>query len=287
MQTPAFFKTLMAIAVMAFHPTEDAKVPFVRFYKPDKGIHVVKINNAPDYVIEPIVAEELVSVKDLYSKDKKVKAIVNAGFFDTNNGKTVSYIIKNKEIIANPMENESLMQNSKLTPYIDNILNRGEFRVLICENKVKKYDIAYHNDVVEDGCELKHSVQAGPILDERMDLEKEAFIAKDDAGNIVRDSIGTTKKLARTAIGIDGLDVYLFVVTDENPMTIKELSDFMKKKGMKQALAFDGGSSTSFENGAVSVVSNSDGLGRKVKSFLVIRDLEGFNPVINNGSMFR
>ena len=120
-----------------------------------------------------------------------------------------------------------------------------------------------------------------------MDLEKEFFILKDEKGNVLRDSIGTSKKLARTAIGIDDLDVYLFVVTDNNPMTIEELSLYMKKKGMKKALAFDGGSSTSFENGAVSVVSKGDGLGRKVKSFLVVRDLEGFNPSINTGSMFR
>lgn len=287
MQTPAFFKTILTIVLMAFNPSEDAQVPYVRFLKPEKGVHMVKINNAPDYIIEPVVADELITAKDLFKYDKKTKALVNAGFFDPNNGKTISYVVKNKEVIENPLENEALISNPELTPHLDKILNRGEFRVLSCENNVKKYDIAYHNEEVEQNCEIKHSIQAGPILDERMDLEKEFFILKDENGNIIRDSIGTSKKLARTAVGIDGLDVYLFIVTDENPMTIEELSRFMKEKGMKKSLAFDGGSSTSFENGAVSVTSVGDGLGRKVKSFLVVSDLEGFNPNINTGSMFR
>ena len=287
MQTPAFFKTILGIALMAFNPSEDAQVPYIRFSKPQTGIQMVKINNAPDYVIEPVVTSELMSAKELFEADKKMRVLVNAGFFDPNNGKTISYVIKNKEIIEDPTLNESLMDNVQLQPHLDKILNRGEFRVLVCENKVKKYDIAYHNDAVEDSCDIKHSIQAGPILDERMDLEKEYFIEKNENGEIVRDSIGTTKKLARTAIGIKGIDVYLFVVTDENPMTIEELSAFMKKKGMNKALAFDGGSSTSFENGAVSITSQGDNLGRKVKSFLTVRELEGYNPEINMGNMFR
>ena len=287
MQTPAFIKTILGIALMAFNPPEDAKIPYIRFLKPEKGIYMVKINNAPDYIIEPVVAEELTSAKEFFEYDKKSKVVINAGFFDPNNGETISYVVKNKEIIADPTTNIALMKNPELSPYLDKILNRGEFRVLSCENNVKKYDITYHNEEIEKGCDLKHSIQAGPILDERMDLEKEFFILKDENDNIIRDSIGANKKLARTAIGIDGLDVYLFIVTDEKPMTIEELSQFMKKKGMKKSLAFDGGSSTSFENGQISVVSVGDGLGRKVKSFLIVNDLEGFNPNIETGSMFR
>ena len=170
---------------------------------------------------------------------------------------------------------------------MDKILNRGEFRFIKCENNVKKYDIAYHNDALEQGCEIEHSIQAGPILDDRMDLEKEYFIELNENNEIIRDSIGANKKLARSAIGIRKNDVYLFVVTNENPMTIDELSAFLKKKKMKKALAFDGGSSTSFENGGISVVSTNDEQGRKVKSFLTVKSLSGFNPTINTGNMFR
>ncbi len=271
MQTPAFFKTILGLALMAFNPTEDAKIPYIRFSQPEKGIHMVKINNAPDFTIEPVVTKELTAAKDLFNQDKKMRALINAGFFDPNNGKTISYIVKNKKIIEDPMQNEALISNAELKPHLNKILNRGEFRVLMCENNTLKYDISYHNDEVEPSCKIKHSIQAGPILDERMDLEKEYFIEKDNNGEIVRDSIGTTKKLTRTAIGIDGIDVYLFIVTDKHPMTIEELSNFMTKKGMKKALAFDGGSSTSFENGAVSITSKGDNQGRKVKSFLSVR----------------
>lgn len=271
MQTPAFFKTILGIVLMAFNPPEDAKVPYIRFSQPEKGVYMVKINNAPDYVLEPVVVEELTTAKDLFNQDKKMRVLVNAGFFDPNNGKTISYVVKDKNIIEDPALNDALVSNPELAPHLDKILNRGEFRVLVCDDNSKKYDISYHNDEAEQGCSVQHSIQAGPILDDRMDLEKEYFIAKNDAGEIVRDSIGTAKKLARTAIGIDGIDVYLFVVTDKHPMTIEELSAFMKKKGMKKALAFDGGSSTSFENGAVSISSQGDNLGRKVKSFLIVR----------------
>ena len=101
-------------------------------------------------------------------------------------------------------------------------------------------------------------------------MEKEYFVVEKE-GVIVRDSISARKQVARTAIGIKSNDIYLFVVTDKKPMTIKELSDFMKEKGMEKALAFDGGSSTSFENGTDSITSVGDGLGRKVKSFLMVK----------------
>ena len=287
MQTPAFLNIILMAVTMAFNPTEEAQVPYVRFYNPMNGVYMVKVNNAPDYIIEPIVANELISAKDVYAQDKNMKALINAGFFDPNNGKTISYVIKNKEIIANPLENERLIENPELQPHLDKILNRGEFRFLKCENNVKKYDIAYHNDAVEQGCEIENSIQAGPILDDRMDLEKEYFIAIDENNEIIRDSIGVNKKLARSAIAIRKNDVYLFVVTNENPMTIDELSTFLKKKKMQKALAFDGGSSTSFENGGVSITSTEDEQGRKVKSFLSVKSLYGFNPTINTGDFFR
>ena len=103
-----------------------------------------------------------------------------------------------------------------------------------------------------------------------MDLEKEYFVIK-DGDKVLRDSISAQKKLARTAIGLKSNDLYLFIVTDENPMTIEELKSYMKKRGMEKTLAFDGGSSTSFENGALSVTSDGDNLGRKVKSFLILK----------------
>ena len=103
----------------------------------------------------------------------------------------------------------------------------------------------------------------------RMDLEKEYFVVKRN-GVVVRDSISAERQVARSAIGLKENDIYLFIATDKHPMTIEELSAFMKSKGMEKALALDGGSSTSFENGDISITSAGDGKGRKVKSFLII-----------------
>jgi len=269
MQVPGYVSMIFSMVITAFTPSLDSEVPFIRMYKPAPGVHMVKINNAADYDIEPLVTEQLTTVKDAYLSDNTIRVLVNAGFFDPNNGKTASYVVKDGKVVLDPHDNEDLMKNAALKPYMDRILNRGEFRVLDCSGK-QRFDIAYHNDVTAEGCQIVHSVQAGPILDERMDLEKEYFVVK-DGDKVVRDSISATRKVARTAIGLKSNDVYLFIVTDENPMTIEELSAFMKKKGMKKALAFDGGSSTSFENGDLSITSVGDNLGRKVKSFLLVR----------------
>lgn len=269
MQFPGYVPMLFSLILTAFNPSLDAEVPYIRMYKPAKGVHMVKINNAADYQIEPYVSANLATAKDVFESDSSLRLLVNAGYFDPNNGKTISYVIKDEKTLLNPLDNEALIGNEELKPHMEKILNRGEFRVLKCDGK-QRFDIAYHNDMVAQGCNIVHSIQAGPILDERMDLEKEYFLVK-EGDKIVRDSISATKKVARTAIGLKSNDVYLFVVTDENPMTIEELSTLMKEKGMEKALAFDGGSSTSFENGAISVTSVGDNLGRKVKSFLIVK----------------
>ena len=94
MQTPAFIKTILGIALMAFNPPEDAKIPYIRFLKPEKGIYMVKINNAPDYIIEPVVAEELTSAKEFFEYDKKSKelyvSVKNNGVW-TNNVKIATF----------------------------------------------------------------------------------------------------------------------------------------------------------------------------------------------------
>ena len=251
-----------------FTLSPETELPDIKTTVPVEGVYMVKVNNAPEYDIEPLVTNELTEAGRVYDS-AYMKVLVNAGFFDPKTGQTASYVVLNKKIVLDPHDNKSLMTNSALEPYMDRILNRGEFRVLNCKGK-PAYDIAYHNDKTDEQCEIIHSVQAGPILDDRMDLEKEYFVVEKD-GVVVRDSISALKRVARTAIGIKSNDIYLFVVTDKNPMTIQELGDFMKSQGMEKALAFDGGSSTSFENGNLSITSVGDGMGRKVKSFLVVK----------------
>ncbi len=268
MIVPGVVSMVMSMLFMAFNPSEDAEIPYVRMLKAPKGTHIVKINSASDFNIEPFVADNLITAKEVFNKNNNIRLLINGGFFDPNNEKTISYVVMNGKVVLDPTQNEALMTNDDLKPHIDKILNRGEFRVLECGGK-KKYDIAYHNDSVESTCSILHSIQAGPILDDRLDLEKEYFVVQKESV-VVRDSISALKKVARSAVGIKNNDVYLFVVTDENPMTIEELSTLMKEKGMEKALAFDGGSSTSFENGDLSITSVGDNLGRKVKSFLVV-----------------
>ena len=221
-----FLTFVWGFVISIFNISPSSELPTIRTTMPVEGVYVAKVNNAPEYEIKPLVVDELTEAAKLFDS-AYMKLLVNAGFFDPKTGQTASYVVLNKKIVLDPHDNTSLMTNEALLPYMDKILNRGEFRVLDCDGKTA-YDIAYHNDAPADKCEIVHSIQAGPILDDRMDLEKEYFVVEKE-GVIVRDSISARKQVARTAIGIKSNDIYLFVVTDKKPMTIKELSDFMKR----------------------------------------------------------
>ena len=105
----------------------------------------------------------------------------------------------------------------------------------------------------------------------QMQLEEEFFIVKDAEGNVVRESASVLHKVARTIIGLKDNNIHLLIITDKNPMTMYEVQDLCKKLGLDRAMAFNGGSSTSLNyKNSIDVVSNSDGGGRMLKSFLLI-----------------
>ena len=65
-------------------------------------------------------------------------------------------------------------------------------------------------------------------------------------------------------------------VSNNNPMTLEELACFMKEIGTEQALAFDGGSSTSLyvdilEKEKFVLNSAKDNAARRVKSILIVK----------------
>ena len=169
------------------------------------------------------------------------------------------------------------MSNSLLRRNLKTILNRTEFRVLDCDSKLK-YEIAPHNAKVDFLCSIKTSAQGGPQLLPTLRLEEEFFVLKDSQGNVIRESASVLHKTARTLIGIKSLsneeqELHIFIVTNAHPMDIYEARDLCASYGLDSAMAFDGGSSTSFNYKNINVVSTQEqgDTGRALKSFMIVK----------------
>ncbi len=152
---------------------------------------------------------------------------------------------------------------------IDKIINRTEFRILECDDGLR-YEITAHNDNLEFGCAVVTSAQGGPLLYPDLRLEEEFFIVRDEAGKVVRESANVLHKTSRTIIALKNDDVHILVITKENPMDMYEVRALCEKLGFERAMGFDGGGSTSMNYlNKYNVVS--EGGGRKLKSFLIVR----------------
>ena len=172
---------------------------------------------------------------------------------------------------ADPIFNKNLLSNPFFRKNMNKILNRSEFRVLQCGNKFQ-YEIAPHNAGVEFGCAITTSAQGGPLVYPELKLEEEAFIVKDEQGNVIRESASVLHKTSRTIIGLKGTDeCHILIITDKNPMDMYEVRDLCKNLKLDRAMAFDGGSSTSFNYKNIDVISlKGDGAGRMLKSFMIV-----------------
>jgi len=278
-----------SLSVLSFNKNND-----IEFQSYKNGIYVVSIDS--DYFeknSDIYVSKSLETVHDA-AVENKAKIAINAGFFDPNNTKTTSFIIKNNEIIASPEENEDLIQNEKIKPYLNKVFNRSEFRVLECpidkilqngelKSQAAIFEIKNHNESIpaKEYCTLKYSVQAGPQLVPGLKLEEEFFILKKD-GKTVRESASVLHKVARSAIAIKKDRILLVAASNEAPMTLEELANFMKEIGAEKAMAFDGGSSTSLylnktligmasDKLTFNLTSAKDNSARRVKSILIVK----------------
>jgi len=293
-----FFVSLIAVIVFCAVSfavySYNFSQPEIKFDVYNGGIYVVEINS--DYFAKnsDIYVSESVETVDSAAEKLGAKVAINAGFFDLTNKKTVSFVQKGENIIVNPQENEHLTQSEELKPHLDKIFNRAEFRVLSCPvdkispdgkivNEENLFKVSNHFEGLEynNYCDLKYSIQAGPKLLPEFDLEKEFFVLKKD-GKVIRESASALEKVARSAIGVKKDSIVLVAASNNSPLTLKELADFMKKLGVEQALAFDGGSSTSLyvnytqaglpsDKPVFSLVSAKDNTARKVKSILILK----------------
>ncbi|NJL46936.1 MAG: phosphodiester glycosidase family protein [Leptolyngbyaceae cyanobacterium SM2_5_2] len=245
---------------------------------PRAVVHVVTIPDPVNYPVRVAVADELAPVEQLASQvcatEGCAVAAINAGFFDPNNGLTTSYGVVDGSLVADPSQNERLMGNPALTPYLDRILNRSEFRRYTCGG-VPRYEITRHRAPSPPGCALEDAVGAGPQLLPQDTSVDEGFL--DPATTPVRDALGSQSANARSAIGLKADGSLVLVLVAQVPdmpsgMTLPELSTFMAEQGVVQALNLDGGSSTTLVYGRTVHHGRRDPAGeviqRPVKSIL-------------------
>lgn len=252
-----------------------AAAPFDVNY--ENGVyHIVLSGDKVKKNMQFVSSPNLITNKEAHNNANSLLTI-NTGFFDPKNSKTISYIVNEYQTVEDPLFNENLMLNPILRKNLKPILNRTEFRVLDCDSKLK-YEIAAHDSKVDFLCSIKTSAQGGPQLLPNLRLEEEFFVVKDKDGNVIRESASVLHKVPRTLIGLKSLpkgeqEVHIFIVTNENPMTIYESRDLCASYGLDSAMAFDGGSSTSLDYKKIHVVSTQESgdTGRALKSFMVIK----------------
>ena len=242
-------------------------------------IHLVTVPLHSDLIVTPALEEELQPILNFASKYRAI-AVINGGYFDPHNQKTTSYIVKEGQLLADPRTNERLIDNPDLSPYLDKILNRAEFRRYLCGENIL-YDITLHNASSPDGCDLKDALGGGPNLLPKDTSEQEGFVAYRN-GNIIRNAIGTTSLNARSAIGIkDNGDIVLAMVEQKpsasgsSGMSLPQLADFLSTLGVTKAMNLDGGSSSSLYYEGQTFYGRLDREGNKIKrpikSVLLVR----------------
>lgn len=219
--------------------------------------------------IQFVSSEKLITNKEAHQKSG-ASLTINAGFFDPNNQKTISYIVMDGHTVADPLLNENLLMNSVLRQNIEKIVNRTEFRVVECDNKYH-FEIVPHKTPVDFACNIETSAQGGPEILPELKLEEEFFVVKNQDGKVVRESASILQKTARTVIGLKGDEIHILIITNKNPKNIYEVRDLCKELGLERAMGFDGGSSTSLNyKKSIDVVSTNDAGGRMLKSFMLI-----------------
>lgn len=255
------------------------KLQYKVYHLPKSTVHTLLIPANSRFQVS-VALSSTVDKIETFARQYQAIAVLNGGFFDPINSKTTSYIVQNGQIVANPQTNERLMENPKLKPYLDKILNRSEWRQYQCGDKIK-HAIAFHNDPTPKGCTLDNSLGGGPRLLPYIGAQTEGFI-KLTNGKIVRDALGIEQANARTAIGITNEGNIIWVMAAQKPnlsgktgLSLLELKDFLKTLAIKEAVNLDGGSSSAFYYQGKTFYGKIDEAGRSIqrpiKSVLVLK----------------
>ncbi len=246
-------------------------------------VHVAQIPVSQGWAIVPAVSESLQTLPQFVQNGAELTmppaAAINAGFFDPQNQLTTSYIVVDGEPVADPQDNERLMQNPDLTVHLPQILNRSEFRRYRCTTG-DRYAIAQHLDLTPPDCVLLDAVGAGPRILPDLALATEAFLTVDEQGS-VRDALGSSGRNARSAIALlPNGDVLLAMAAQQSEapthsgISLEEMAKFLASLGATDALNLDGGSSAGLWIEGQAIYGRVNGAGdrieRPIKSVLLV-----------------
>ncbi len=260
-------------------PAPSATIRYQVHNLPRSKVYTVLIP-ASKFAIVPAINPATASLEEFAQPQQSVAAI-NGGFFDPQNQQSTSYVVQQGQQVGDPTQNQRLIGNPDLAPYLGQILDRSEFRRYQCEQTQIRYAIARHSAEVPAGCRLLDALGAGPQLLPELTLQQEGFTATDADGNLIRDALGSSQPNARSAVGITAAGDILLAMAAQKPevspsgLSLPELAAFLNSQGAKTALNLDGGSSSALFYNQQTVYGKLDASGapiqRPVKSVLLVK----------------
>jgi hypothetical protein len=260
-------------------PLPTPQIQYQTYSLEQSVVHAVLIPSQHLFQVVPAIANTL-STLEQFAQTHRAIAVMNGGFFDPVNQLSTSYVVLQRQVVADPRHNERLVNNPNLSPYLEQIFNRSEFRRYQC-GQTSQYAIARHADPAPSGCELVDALGGGPRLLPELTAQQEAFWDTAN-GQVIRDPLGLDRRNARTAIGLTAAGDIVWVMVAQRPnapgssgMSLPELADFMTTLGVTDALNLDGGSSSSLYYGGTTIYGKVDDTGaivrRPVKSVLIVK----------------
>ncbi len=261
-------------------PTPEKDIRYDSYTLSQSVVHTLLIPTGSRFSVSPALSEQLDPLESFAQKHQAL-AVINGGFFDPQNLKSTAYVVVQGQQVADPSQNERLINNPNLAPYLKKILDRTEFRRYLCGQTVR-YDIALHTEPPPTGCQLADALGGGPRLLPELTLVQEGFLDISN-GKVIRDPLVSSQPNARSAVGITHDGSILFVMVAQKPeaptssgMSLQALTTFMKSKGAEKAMNLDGGSSCSFYYKGKTVYGKVNEKGnwvkRQVKSVLLLTE---------------
>jgi hypothetical protein len=259
-------------------PASAETIQYNFYALPQSLVHTLLIPARSRFSVVPALSDQVDTLAGFAQKHQAIAAL-NGGFFDPENQKSTSYVVRQGKLVADPRLNERLMNNLNLTPYLDKILDRTEFRRYLCGKEIR-YDITRHSQPPLIGCQLGDVLGGGPRLLPDLTSVQEGFVDS-FKGEVIRDPLGSSQPNARTAVGITRNGSILWVMVAQKPeapttsgMSFQALAAFMKALGVEKAMNLDGGSSSSLYYNGKTLYGKVDDKGnsvrRPVKSVLLI-----------------
>lgn len=263
-------------------PSPEKKLEYNLYQLPRSVVHTLKLPVQGEFIVRTAISDQPKTVEEFAAASKAI-AVINGGFFDPHNQKSTSSIFVNGMQVAKPEDNERVMNNPDLLPYLDKILNRSEFRRYQC-GSVLQYAVTLRQELPPPDCQLQDALGAGPQLLPFMTLREEGFLDVQN-GSVLRDALSYAQPNARSAIGIMRDGSLLFVLAAQRAdaptnsgLSLPELADFMKKQGVEKALNLDGGSSSAlFYQGETflgKVNQSGEAIARPIKTVLLVQSIK-------------